>query len=433
MFKTIDETLDWIHTHLPHGIKPGLSRMEWVMDKLGHPERTIRAIHVGGTNGKGSTVSFLRSVLMETFEEVGTFTSPYIVSFNERIAVNNQPISDEDLVKAANMIYPFAEELGKSDLGYPTEFEVITMISLVYFSRIHPCDVVIYEVGLGGRLDSTNIIYPLVSVITNVGIDHVAQLGGTITEIASEKAGIIKSGTPIVTTAEHPDALKVIQEKATQMKAKLYQLGQHFEVVQESSSAAYEEFHFKSLYWNFSGLKSSLRGPHQIKNASAALKALEILSTFYAFPIEEEAIRLGLSKTAWPGRFETVSTNPLIFLDGAHNEEGVKALVKTINETYPDKTVHLLFATLKDRNNESILQHLQTISEHITFTTFDFKRAEKAEELEKLGVEGKVRQDWRAALDELAGGLGAEELLLITGSLYFIAEVRRELKKYQKA
>ncbi|HSU80134.1 MAG TPA: Mur ligase family protein, partial [Candidatus Angelobacter sp.] len=202
MLHTVDESINWIQGLLKHGIKPGLERMEWVMEKLDHPERRLRAIHVGGTNGKGSTVSFLRSILMQTFEEVGTFTSPAIVDFKDRISVNGLPMSDEDFISAANMIYPFVQELGATDLGTPTEFEVITLISFVYFSLIHPCDVVIYEVGLGGRLDSTNILTPLLCVITNVGMDHVQYLGDTISQIAREKAGIIKPGLPVVTTAE---------------------------------------------------------------------------------------------------------------------------------------------------------------------------------------------------------------------------------------
>lgn len=425
MLKNIEETLNWIHTHLPHGIKPGLSRMKWVMEKLGHPERHLRAIHVGGTNGKGSTVSFLRSILMETFEEVGTFTSPYIMNFNERISVNQRPISDEDLVRVANLIYPFAEELGETELGYPTEFEVITMISLVYFARIHPCDVVIYEVGLGGRLDSTNIIKPLISIITNVGLDHVVQLGDTVEKIAREKAGIIKLGIPIVTTAEHPDALQVIKEKAQEVHSKLYVLGSHFECVEEGLKEGYESFTFKSVFWQFKGLKSALLGRHQIKNATAALKALEFLNTFYAFPVDEAAIETGLKKAAWPGRFERLSESPLIILDGAHNEDGARALLDTIKHVYPDKAVKLLFATLANRDNHSILQHLSEISEELTFTTFNFKRAEKAERLLENGVKGHVEPDWRKAFQEIRNSLGKDNLFLITGSLYFISEVRQ--------
>ncbi len=431
MFKNAQDALEWIQGHLPHGIKPGLARMEWVMEQLGHPEHTIRAIHVGGTNGKGSTVAFLRSILMEQFEEVGTFTSPYIVDFKERIAVNNEPLTDEELVQAANLIYPLCEKVGETDLGYPTEFEVITMISLVYFSKIHPCDLVIYEVGLGGRLDSTNIIKPLISIITNVGLDHVAYLGPTISEIAFEKAGIIKPGVPVVTTAEHPDALRVIEDRAQNVNAKLYKYGRDFtaESVSNESMSSFESLNFKSLYWELKGLRSALIGPHQIVNAAAAIKALEVLNTYYALPIEEDAIFAGLEKVAWPGRFEKLAEHPLTVLDGAHNEEGIDALIETVKSQYPDKNVHILFATLKDRENAKILKKLEALSHDLILTTFDFKRAEAAETLLELGVSGTVEVDWQQAILDRMSRLEDHDLFLITGSLYFISQVREFLTK----
>ncbi|GAY75125.1 dihydrofolate synthase [Sporolactobacillus inulinus] len=188
MFETIDETLNWIHGLIPHGIKPGTKRMEWMLAELGNPEQKIRAVHVGGTNGKGSTVCYLWHIYQASGMTVGTFISPYITSFNERIMVNGKPISDQDLIKAANLVYPLTLAVDReTNLGLPTEFEVVTMLSFVYFGMIHPCDLVIYEVGLGGRLDSTNVIQPLVSVITNVAMDHMKQLGTTIKQIALKK------------------------------------------------------------------------------------------------------------------------------------------------------------------------------------------------------------------------------------------------------
>jgi dihydrofolate synthase / folylpolyglutamate synthase len=428
MLLTIEETLNWIQQHLPHGIKPGLARMEWVMEKLDHPERHIRAIHVGGTNGKGSTVSFLRGILMQQFEDVGTFTSPYIVDFKERIAVNGLPITDEELVQAANIIYPLAKELGETDLGTPTEFEVITMISFAYFSRIHPCDVVIYEVGLGGRLDSTNILTPLISVITNVGMDHVQYLGETIPQIAMEKAGIIKPGVPVVTTAEHPEALQVIQEKAREQKAKLYVYGKDFTGRSTQGNDQFEHFDFKSLFWDYKGLKSGLRGPHQVKNASAALMALNVLSTYFAFPIDKEAVYSGLELVSWPGRFEVVSEKPLIILDGAHNEDGVRALVETIVRDYSTKHIKLLFATLKDRNNAVILDLLQSLTNDLTLTTFDYARAEDPDKLIKEKGSLKIEKNWQKAFQDLITNMNEDDVLLITGSLYFISEVRNALQ-----
>lgn len=187
MFTAYEEALEWIHSRLRLGMKPGLQRMEWMMEKLGHPERRIKSVHIGGTNGKGSTVTFLRSILQEAGYSVGTFTSPYFENFNERISLNGTPIGDEDLVQLANDIYSLAVELEQTELGGPTEFEIITAMAFQYFGHVRPVDLVLFEVGLGGRYDSTNIIYPVLSIITSIGLDHTAILGDTYEKIAFEK------------------------------------------------------------------------------------------------------------------------------------------------------------------------------------------------------------------------------------------------------
>src|SRR5690606_30256187 len=202
----------------------GLSRMEWMMERLGHPVNKIKAIHVAGTNGKGSTVSYLRNILQEAGYKVGTFTSPYIETFNERISVNGYPISDDEIVSLLNAIKPLAEELEELELGGPTEFEVITAMALYYFGERADIDFVIMEVGLGGRFDSTNIIKPLASVITSIGLDHMNILGESIEEIASEKAGIIKQNIPVVSAVSQEEAIDIIFNKAKEEKSPFYQL-----------------------------------------------------------------------------------------------------------------------------------------------------------------------------------------------------------------
>lgn len=207
MFQTYEQALTWIHARLRLGIKPGLARMEWMMERLNHPERRIKTIHIGGTNGKGSTLTFLRCILEEACCKVGTFTSPFFEQFNERISVNGKAISDEEMLELTNIIKPLADELESTELGGPTEFEVITAMSLYYFAKKNPVDIVLYEVGLGGRFDSTNILHPLLSIITSIGMDHTNILGDTYEKIATEKAGIIKSGTPIITAVKQPESL----------------------------------------------------------------------------------------------------------------------------------------------------------------------------------------------------------------------------------
>ncbi|HZG72478.1 MAG TPA: folylpolyglutamate synthase/dihydrofolate synthase family protein, partial [Chondromyces sp.] len=271
MLHTYEEALEWIHGRLRMGIKPGLKRMEWMMERLGNPERHLKTIHVGGTNGKGSTVTHLRSILQEAGYEVGTFTSPYIEIFNERISVNGQPVSDEEIVELANVIKPLAEEMDNTDFGGPTEFEIITAMAIVYFARIHPVDVAIFEVGLGGRFDSTNIIHPLVSIITNIGMDHMQFLGDSIEEIAMEKAGIIKSGVPVITAVKQPEAFQVIENKAKEKRTAVYSLGNQFTKEWLSSLPQGEKFHFQSVYGEYQELQTGLNGLHQTDNAALAV------------------------------------------------------------------------------------------------------------------------------------------------------------------
>lgn len=430
MFETIDETLNWIHGLIPHGIKPGTKRMEWMLAELGNPEQKIRAVHVGGTNGKGSTVCYLWHIYQASGMTVGTFISPYITSFNERIMVNGKPISNQDLIKAANLVYPLTLAVDReTNLGLPTEFEVVTMLSFVYFGMIHPCDLVIYEVGLGGRLDSTNVIQPLVSVITNVAMDHMKQLGTTIKQIAFEKAGIIKQGTAIVTTAEHPDAQAVIGDKAREKNAELYLLNAAFSYDSLGHDENGEHFNFTAGMFHLHDLVLHMRGEHQLKNASAALMAVRYLAECRGLPITEAAIREGLLKAAWPGRFERMKNDPLVIIDGAHNVQGTEALVCTLNSYYEGRTIHLLYAALKDKQYEQMIHLIESAVHDVTFTSFNYPRAASSDLLFDASQHHikKKDPDWMHALNDLIARTEPGEMVLVCGSLYFISAVRHAL------
>ncbi|MGG6437617.1 folylpolyglutamate synthase/dihydrofolate synthase family protein [Saccharococcus caldoxylosilyticus] len=431
MVRTYEEALEWIHGRLRLGIKPGLKRMEWFMEKLGHPERRIRAIHIAGTNGKGSTVSYLRHILQAAGYSVGTFTSPYVEQFNERISVNGKPIGDKEIVKLVQVIKPLAEELEQTELGAPTEFEVITAMMLYYFGKKNIQDVVLIEAGLGGRLDSTNIIYPILSIITNIGYDHMNILGETLDKIAFEKAGIIKSGVPLITGAEQPEAWTVISEKAASLKAKTYRLGEDFFIVRHVPITDGERFSLETPFSQYPDLKITMFGAHQVQNAALAVMAAEYLRMCYSFLIEKEHIYEGLEKAKWIGRFERVSNKPLIIIDGAHNEEGIHSLVDTVRSHYPDKDIHVLFAALADKPLDKMIPPLAEIAETITFTSFDFPRAASAEQLAELcDHPNKATTDgWKGWMKETKKQKRSDALFLITGSLYFIAEVRKFLKK----
>jgi dihydrofolate synthase / folylpolyglutamate synthase len=426
MLTTYEEALNWIHSRLRLGIKPGLSRMEWMMERLGHPERRVKTIHIGGTNGKGSTVTFLRNILQSAGFEVGTFTSPYIEQFNERISVNGVPISDEEILELTNVIIPLANELEETELGGPTEFEVITAMSFYYFAKMHPVDVVIYEVGLGGRFDSTNIIYPLLSIITSIGLDHTNILGHTIEEIAFEKAGIIKNGVGLLTAAKQPEAQEVIRKQSHAKKSPVYQLGKDFSITKHESMQKGESFSISTAYGKLEDLHISMMGNHQVDNASLAVMAALYLNQFYSFLIEEKHIRDGLEKAFWPGRLEMLQENPLILLDGAHNEEGIAALVDAISSRYYDKKIHVIFTALADKKLDGMIAQLDKVADKLYFVDFDFPRASRAEDLFHISQSSKKEftSDWKNLIQEVSSRLDENSLLVITGSLYFISEVK---------
>ncbi|MGM0844059.1 MAG: bifunctional folylpolyglutamate synthase/dihydrofolate synthase [Bacillota bacterium] len=428
MIYTYDEAVDWIHSRLRLGIKPGLSRMEWLMKKLDHPEQELKAVHIGGTNGKGSTLTFLRNILEASGYDTGTFTSPYLEVFNERISVNGKPISDEEIVELVNVIVPLAEELEETELGGPSEFEVITCMALYYFARVKRVSIVLFEVGLGGRLDSTNVIDPMLSIITNIGLDHTQFLGDTISDIAFEKAGIIKEGKPVVSAASQPDAQSVIILKAEEQKSDLFLLNRDFKTAYKEPSRDGEAFD----YFGTAGKRTyeiEMIGRHQTENAALAVKAADLLVERYFYKIEEKAIEQGLASAYWPGRMDKVSETPSIYLDGAHNREGMQSLINTIKSRFKEKNVHILFAALKDKDLQSVVRDLEKQVADIALTTFDFPRAASPEELERYFLldNHHVARDWSNYLAEFKKSAEEEDILIVTGSLYFLSAVRLEI------
>ncbi|AEH53936.1 bifunctional folylpolyglutamate synthase/dihydrofolate synthase [Heyndrickxia coagulans] len=428
MFETYEEAVGWIRSRSKFGMKPGLERMQWLMEKLHHPEQKIRTVHVAGTNGKGSTVTFLRNILEQAGYTVGTFTSPYIEQFNERISINGSPVSDEDLVRLTNAIRLLAEELEHTAFGAPTEFEVITAMSLLYFADIQPVDIVIYEVGLGGRLDSTNVITPLVSLITNIGHDHMNVLGHTIAEIAFEKAGIIKHGVPVATTAMLPDALAVIEEKAAKEKAPLFRAGKEFSFAEIGGDLTGEQFRFASPYGAYDRLSITMMGRHQIYNAALAVMGAELLQHFHHFRIPQHALEKGLLESKWIGRFEKLLDDPPVIIDGAHNPEGIDSLIETMDTHLRGKKIRMIFSALGDKDLDHMIPKLDQKTDEIIFTTFDFPRAIPAEILYKISrhQNKSFSADWKeTVLAKIKEMKGSRDVLVITGSLYFISKVRK--------
>lgn len=429
MWKTYEEALNWIHGIRTFGKKPGLKRMEWMMERLGHPEKKTPAIHVAGTNGKGSTVTFIRNMLEEHGLVVGTFTSPFIEVFNERISVNGEPIEDSEIVRLANIIYPLAQELEETDLGGPSEFEVITAMMFTYFGEGH-VDVAVIEVGLGGLYDSTNIVLPEVSVITTIGMDHMAILGDTLPEIAKQKAGIIKPTVPVVTGNIPHEALKEIKQLASECQSPLYQYATDFWIEDWHTLPTWgEQFTFEDETLRLRTIQLSMLGKHQVENAAAAIKAVELYAERKQLTLKHEALLRGLKRAFWPGRMEKISDEPIIVLDGAHNEPGVERLVETIKHDFPEQEVRILFSAVVNKDIQQMVDLIHSLPNvQLSLTTFDSPKAATSEELGPYIRSGiTYYEQWQAGLLSELETMGEGGILFITGSLYFISEVRREL------
>jgi len=430
-----DTAMNWLEGLQKFGIKPGLERMEWMLEKLGHPERRLKFVHIAGTNGKGSTVAFLTSVLREAGYEIGTYTSPAMGKVTNRIQWNGKDIPDDQFAHFIEKLMPFAEELERTEWGPLTEFETTTLIAILYFAEGVFPDLVIWETGLGGLNDCTNVIVPIVSAITNIGFDHTQILGETKREIALQKAGIIKNGFPVVTTEEDPEALEVIEATATRKKSPVYILNKDFRIERKSTdpNKQMEILDFFCPYTDYQDLQISLLGEHQVKNAGLAIMILVIMREFYAVYFEPEDLVQGLKKAVWPGRFEMIKEDPLLILDGAHNLEGIEALSKVLRERFAHQKPRLLFAALEDKDVQGMIQRLSMEVSQVIVTKAGHPRAAEIEnivmwfrdanpQLEILPI-----ADWRTALSAWQSEATKGDILLATGSLYFISDLRKEL------
>lgn len=424
---TTIEVQNWLQSLLKFGVKPGLERMEWLLEKTGHPERRLKFVHVAGTNGKGSVISYIRSVLEESGYAVATFTSPYVDSFTERIAVNTEPIDEKSLVQIANFVKPLVEECAEEGLGHPTEFEVLTFISFLYFAEVAYPDIVLVETGLGGRLDSTNCIIPILTVITNIGHDHMNVLGHTIEEITKEKAGIMKNGVRLVTAVKQPEALEVIHQVAKEKKINVYTYGNQFSVNQVQTTKQGATFSYESMFRTFKDIEIGMLGEHQIENAAVALMTLDFLKTYYSLLIDEEHVYSGMKKAFWPGRFEIISKDPLVILDGAHNEEGVASLIQTLKSQYENEKIYTVFTALEDKEIEKMIKPIAAISEELFLTTFDFPRAASLETLKGFHLtDASTYENFQDAIKEAEKKAKENNgIVVVAGSLYFISEVRK--------
>ncbi|KKO51321.1 bifunctional folylpolyglutamate synthase/dihydrofolate synthase [Paenibacillus sp. DMB20] len=435
--QSYEEAVEWINGLIPFGIRPGLDRIKALMEMLGNPERRLKFIHVAGTNGKGSTCAFLTRVLIQSGYSVGTFTSPYITKFTNRFQYNGEDIPEETLLRLANRLYPLVQEIAGGELGSPTMFEVSTALAILYYAQESVPDVVVWETGLGGRMDVTNIVHPVVSVITNVGMDHTDILGETVAEIAGEKAGIIKPGVPVVSAVTQPEAVKVIKEAAARNRSTLYLAGEQFSYRRLGGDEEGQTFSFSGPFRE-AEIRIGLQGEHQCANAACAMMTLEVLRHYMAFVIEKEDLNKGFLETRWAGRLEQVGSSPRIVLDGAHNPEGAESLAKSLPQIYEYRKLNLMMGMLANKHHEPYLKHILPIVDTLILTEPDFRRKMDAnalrniveqirEKYAKQTLQIIIEPDWKNALELLKSRTEAEDLGVVSGTLYLIADVRSSL------
>ena len=420
--------IDRIHEFNRFGMVLGLDRMEELLRRLGNPQDDLKVIHVAGTNGKGSVSKYLEEGLSACGYKMGLYTSPYIETFNERIRYDGADISDEDLEYYGQKVVSAAEAMVADGLDSPTEFEVVTAIAFLYFAG-RQADITILEVGLGGIGDSTNVVKsPLASVVTSISYDHMAQLGSSLAEIAVNKAGIIKTGCPVIANVPQRDAAKIIARKAYAMGSRLYDISGIRAAVSDETPFS-QKVSMELYEKSYSDVEISMVGRHQAENLKTALATLEILRKSGAVKLDREALYEGLKRARQPGRFEVISEDPLVIIDGAHNEAGAQALQETMAQHFAGKKILLAAGILADKEIDSIVKFLTKITDHIIVTEPDNPRklaAEKlAEHVADFGVAAEVVSDVEAAVHRAKALADGYDVILFAGSLYLIGDVRR--------
>ena len=417
----INTDLDYLNSLGLHNIKPGLRRISTILNHLGNPQDKFKSIIVGGTNGKGSVSSIISSVLINNNYKTALYTSPHLIKVNERISINNQPISNTDLCSLISKLKNISTELEIE----PSYFEFITALSFLYFYE-KEIDICILEVGMGGRWDATNIVTPLISVITNISFDHMNYLGNTLNKIGQEKAEIIKNNIPAVTACS-ANTIKPITNKAKTCSAPLYRYGIEF----SSKGSSTNNYSYKSNTYELLNLKSNLTGIYQIENLSVALQAIELLSIKYNFKLSEKLIRKGLQDVKCSGRFEIIDIKRPVILDCAHNDSSSAALIKSLRILYPDIKFDFLIGMLSDKDHKKFIKNISELSNKIFITDQFSEREADTNKLkticEQLNCKYKIINNYNIAFKTL---LKKELPLCITGSIYLVGRIKELLSVY---
>ena len=421
------ETLEYIHSvQWNQGMKPGLERTQELLRGLGNPEKSLKFVHIAGTNGKGSTAACVAAVLQKAGYKTGLYTSPYIIRFNERMQVNGEQIGDDELVEMTDEIRPIAEAMKDS----PTEFELITALAMKYFLYKN-CDIVVLEVGMGGEYDSTNVIdVPEVGVIASIGFDHVKELGPTISDIARAKAGIIKNGGDVVVYGGVPEVEAVFKRVAADRGANLR--------FTDFSRIRRQDFTLGGVWLGvepYDDVLLPLAGAYQPKNATLAISALEILRE-KGWKISDRDITEGLSQVRWPGRFEILGQDPVFILDGAHNPQGIEATAESLRSHFGDKKIIFVMGVMADKDVDTMVGHIVPLAESFIAVRPDYPRAMDAktlaERLTQFGAPVTACDTVAQGVGEAINRAGESGVVCALGSLYFSADIRQAYFSFEK-
>lgn len=420
-----EESIQYIKECTKHGIKLGLERITEILRRLNNPQQKFRSIHIAGTNGKGSTVAMINAVLQQTGYKTACYTSPHLVTYRERFRVNDHLISENELAEIVTQIAPVLQEVERDGLGNPTEFEVGTVIAFEYFARQN-VDIAIIEVGMGGRFDATNVLQPILTVITHIALDHQEFLGDTLEKIAFEKAGIIKADIPVVIGIQEPAIEKFLTHLALERKAS-YKAARKIAFRDLNFSEEFTQFRVEDPYLGELLVNLKLLGEHQVMNCLNVLAGMEFLAEA-GIRVPVDALLNGLAKLVWPGRLERVKRKglPKLYLDGAHNPDGANALVKTIQTIYPGQKVHLLFGLLNNRPGDVMAEILAPITERVIVTTVPDPKSTPPEKLassfQALGIPALVEPAPEKALKLLFNS--SAQIAIASGSLYLVGYLR---------
>lgn len=437
------KTLGYLFGLQRFGIKLGLANITALLRHLENPHAGLKAVHIAGSNGKGSTAAFLTSILRQAGYRVGLYTSPHLIDFTERIQVDGVPITEDWVVGLTDRIRDAVGDMEKSGELWPdssisslppdfdpqkatiTFFEFTTAMALVYF-REEGVDLAVLETGMGGRLDATNVIDPLLTLISPISMEHQQYLGKTLLQIAGEKAGIIKPRRPLLTTARQPRVVALFREKCREFQAPFYAHGRDF----RGRRTGLRMMDFRGRHHRWKGLRLGLAGSHQVLNASLALAAAEMLVEM-EFPMSEEHLRNGLVETKWPGRLEKVGDSPPILLDGAHNPGATRILKKALEEEFPHRRLILVLGIMGDKEIGKMMSNLVPLADLLILTRPDMERAASLEILRKhaspWGKPALEIGDVGGAVEKARSEAGRGDLVVVTGSLYTVGEARAYL------